>query len=113
MTPQKIFNLEGQKGCKVAANILYGFDCSRSRAIAAIKILNILKKLIQIILIAILLETCKHQDICKNLADVAMVGIILMKQFNRTTLYAIGGTMMVMGNFLVLMELEFDINMLL
>ena len=22
-----VFGLEGQEGCKVAANILYGFDC--------------------------------------------------------------------------------------
>ena len=44
---------------------------------------------------------------------VAMVGIILMKHFNRKTLYIIGGTIMAMGNFLVFVELEFDINMLL
>ena len=43
----------------------------------------------------------------------AMVGIMLMKHVNRKTLYAIGGTMMVMGNFLVFVELEFGINMLL
>ena len=45
-------------------------------------------------------------------APAAMVGIILMKHFNRKTLYAIGGTMMVMGNFLVFVALEFDINIL-
>ena len=28
--PQKIFGLEGQGGCKVAANILRGFDCNPS-----------------------------------------------------------------------------------
>ena len=26
-----VYGLEGQEGCKVAANILYGFDCSRLR----------------------------------------------------------------------------------
>ena len=44
---------------------------------------------------------------------VAMIGIILMKHFNRKTLYIIGGTMIAMGNFLIFMELEFDINMML
>ena len=44
---------------------------------------------------------------------VAMVGIVLMKYFNRKTLYIIGGTLIVIGNFLVFMELEFDLNMLL
>ena len=24
-----VFGLEGQEGCKVAANILYGFDCMK------------------------------------------------------------------------------------
>ena len=43
----------------------------------------------------------------------ALVGIMLMKHFNRKTLYIIGGTMMAMGNFLVFAELEFDFNMLL
>ena len=44
---------------------------------------------------------------------VAMVGIMLMKHFNRKTLYIIGGTIMAMGNFLVFVELEFDLNILL
>ena len=43
---------------------------------------------------------------------VAFLGIVLMKHFNRKTLYVVSGTMMAFSNFLIFMELEYDINKL-
>ena len=44
---------------------------------------------------------------------VALLGIVLMTHFKRKTLYVVGGTLMVIANLLIFLELEYDINKLM
>ena len=44
---------------------------------------------------------------------VAFLGIVLMKHFNRKTLYIMSGILMAFANLLIFLELEYDVNKLM